>query len=94
MIPGVGKAMKNLDLDDDAFKSIEAIIFSMTPEERENPVLLNGSRKRRIAAGSGTDVQDINRLLKQFDETRKMMKMVQSGKNLNRMMQSMPGPKR
>lgn len=94
MIPGVGKAMKNLDLDDDAFESIEAIIYSMTPEERENPSVLNGSRKKRIAAGSGTDVQDINRLLKQFDETRKMMRMVQSGKNLNRMMSSMPGPRR
>jgi len=91
MIPGVGKAMKNLDLDDDAFKSIESIIFSMTPEERENPSILSGSRKKRIALGSGTDVQDINRLLKQFDETRKMMKLVQSGKNLNRMMSSMPG---
>jgi signal recognition particle subunit SRP54 len=94
MIPGVGKAMKNLDLDDDAFKNIEAIILSMTPEERENPAILSGSRKKRIAAGSGTDVQDINRLLKQFDETRKMMKLVQSGKNLNRMMHSMPGPRR
>lgn len=94
MIPGVGKAMKNLDLDDDAFKSIEAIIYSMTPDERENPTLLNGSRKKRIAMGSGTDVQDINRLLKQFDETRKMMKMVQAGKNLNRMMSSMPGPRK
>ena len=94
MIPGVGKAMKNLDLDDDAFKSIEAIIFSMTPEERENPTLLNGSRKKRIAMGSGTDVQEINRLLKQFDKTRKMMKMVQAGKNLNRMMNSMPGARR
>ena len=93
MIPGVGKAMKNLDLDDDAFKSIEAIIYSMTPEERENPTVLNGSRKKRIATGSGTDVQDINRLLKQFDETRKMMKMVQSGKNLSRMMGSMPRPR-
>ena len=91
MIPGVGKAMKNLDLDDDAFKSIEAIIFSMTPEERENPTLLNGSRKKRIAMGSGTDVQEINRLLKQFDETRKMMKMMQSGKKMSRMMGGMPG---
>ena len=93
MIPGVGKAMKNLDLDDDAFKSIEAIIYSMTPEERENPSVLNGSRKKRISMGSGTDVQDINRLLKQFEETRKMMKMVQSGKNMSRMMGSMPRPK-
>jgi signal recognition particle subunit SRP54 len=91
MIPGVGKAMKNLDIDDDAFKNIEAIIFSMTPGERENPSLLNGSRKKRIAGGSGTDVQEINRLLKQFDETRKMMKMMQSGKNMNRMMGGMKG---
>jgi signal recognition particle subunit SRP54 len=91
MIPGVGKALKNLDIDDDAFKSIEAIIFSMTPMERENPALLNGSRKKRIASGSGTDVQEINRLLKQFDETRKMMKMMQSGKNMGRMMGNMPG---
>ncbi len=91
MIPGVGKAMKNLDIDDDAFKSIEAIISSMTPVERENPALLNGSRKKRIAAGSGTDVQEINRLLKQFDETRKMMKMMQAGKNMNRMTSGMPG---
>jgi signal recognition particle subunit SRP54 len=91
MIPGVGKAMKNLDIDDDAFKSIEAIIHSMTPDERENPTLLNGSRKKRIASGSGTDVQEINRLLKQFDETRKMMKLMQSGKNMNRMMGGMRG---
>jgi signal recognition particle subunit SRP54 len=91
MIPGVGKAMKNLDIDDDAFKSIEAIISSMTPFERENPSALNGSRKKRIAAGSGSDVQEINRLLKQFDETRKMMKMMQSGKNMSRMMSGMPG---
>jgi signal recognition particle subunit SRP54 len=91
MIPGVGKALKNLDIDDDAFKSIEAIIHSMTPTERENPALLNGSRKKRIASGSGTDVQEINRLLKQFDETRKLMKLMQSGKNLGRMMGNMPG---
>jgi signal recognition particle subunit SRP54 len=94
MIPGVGKALKNLDIDDDAFKSIEAIIHSMTPAERENPVLLNGSRKKRIASGSGTDVQEINRLLKQFDETRKLMKMMQSGKNMGRMMGNMPGVRR
>jgi signal recognition particle subunit SRP54 len=89
MIPGVGKSLKNLDIDDDAFKSIEAIIHSMTPQERENPTLLNGSRRKRIAAGSGTNVTDINRLLKQFDETRKMMKMMSSGKNMNRMMAGM-----
>lgn len=94
MIPGVGKALKNLDIDDNAFKSIEAIIHSMTPVERENPVLLNGSRKKRIATGSGTDVQEINRLLKQFDETRKLMKLMQSGKNLGRMMGGMPGVRR
>ncbi len=94
MIPGVGKALKNLDIDDDAFKSIEAIIHSMTPLERENPSVLNGSRKKRIAEGSGTDVQEINRLLKQFDETRKLMKMMQSGKNMGRMMSGMPGMRR
>ena len=90
MIPGVGKALKNLDIDDDAFKGIEAIIYSMTPSEREHPELLNGSRKKRIAAGSGTDVQEINRLLKQFDETRKMMKMMQGNKKMGRMMGGMP----
>jgi signal recognition particle subunit SRP54 len=91
MIPGVGKAIKNLDIDDDAFKSIEAIIYSMTPVERENPTLLNGSRKKRIAEGSGSTVQEINRLLKQFDETRKMMKLMQTGKNMSRMMGGMQG---
>jgi len=79
MIPGAGKAIKNLDIDDDAFKGIEAIIQSMTPEERSNPVLINGSRRKRIAGGSGTSVQEVNQLLKQFNETRKMMKAV-SGK--------------
>jgi len=78
MIPGVGKAVKNLDIDDDAFKGIEAIIQSMTPEERSNPVLINGSRRKRIASGSGTTVQEVNQLLKQFNETRKMMKAVSS----------------
>ncbi len=94
MIPGVGKAMKNLDIDDDAFKGIEAIISSMTPEERENPVLLNGSRRKRIATGSGTTIQEVNRLVKQFDETRKMMKMMSGGKNMARMMRNMQGMKR
>lgn len=79
MIPGAGKAMKNLDIDDEAFKGIEAIIQSMTPDERSNPVLINGSRRKRIADGSGTTVQEVNQLLKQFTETRKMMKAV-SGK--------------
>jgi len=80
-IPGMGKLMKNIDIDDDAFKSIEAIIKSMTPQERENPALINGSRRKRIALGSGTDIQEVNRLLKQFEETRKLMKMVTSNKN-------------
>lgn len=94
MIPGVGKAIKNLDIDDDAFKEIEAIIQSMTPEERENPKLLNGSRRKRIANGSGRNIQEVNRLIKQFDETRKMMKMMSGGKNLSRMMGGMPFGKR
>lgn len=76
MIPGVGKAMKDIDIDDDAFKSIEAIIYSMTPKERSNPEVINGSRKQRIADGSGTSIQEVNKLLKQFDQTRKMMKMM------------------
>lgn len=71
MIPGVGKAIKDMDIDDNAFKSIEAIIYSMTPKERSNPELLNGSRRQRIAAGSGTSIQEVNRLIKQFDQTRK-----------------------
>lgn len=79
MIPGVGKAIKDADIDDDAFKGIEAIIFSMTPEERENPKILNGSRRKRIARGAGTDIQEVNRLIKQFAETSKMMKMMTSG---------------
>jgi signal recognition particle subunit SRP54 len=89
MIPGVGKAIKNLDIDDDAFKGIEAIILSMTPAERTNPSIMNGTRRKRIAEGSGTSIQEVNRLLKQFDETRRMMKMMSSNKggaNLARMM--------
>lgn len=76
MIPGVGKAIKDMDIDDDAFKSIEAIIYSMTPKERSNPEILNGSRRERIAKGSGTSIQEVNKLIKQFDQTRKMMKMM------------------
>lgn len=76
MIPGVGKALKDVDIDDNAFKSIEAIIQSMTPAERKNPALLNTSRRTRIAKGSGTNIQEVNKLIKQFDQTRKMMKMV------------------
>jgi len=75
MIPGMGKALKDVEVDDNAFKGIEAIIHSMTPRERENPALLNGSRKQRIAKGSGTTIVDVNRLLKQFEQTSKMMKM-------------------
>jgi signal recognition particle subunit SRP54 len=86
MIPGVGKAVKDLDIDDDAFKGIEAIIRSMTPEERTNPVVLNGNRRKRIAMGSGTSVQEVNKLLKQFDETRRMMKMMTRGGNAARLM--------
>ncbi len=79
MIPGVGKQIKDLDIDDDAFKGIEAIIQSMTPEERANPQILNGTRRARIAKGSGTDVQEVNKLIKQFDQTRKMMRMMTTG---------------
>ena len=88
MIPGMGKALKNIDIDDDAFKGVEAIIRSMTPEERANPIILNGSRRKRIAAGSGTSVQDVNKLIKQFDETKKMMKMITGSKG-SRLMQNM-----
>lgn len=86
MIPGVGKAIKDIDFDDDAFKSVEAIIYSMTPTERKNPSILNGSRKARIAKGSGTTIQEVNRLVSQFDQTRKMMKMVAGGGKMGRMM--------
>ena len=74
MIPGMGSAMKDLDIDNDSFKPIEAIIYSMTPKERETPDVIDASRKKRIAAGSGTSLQQVNNLLKQFDEMRKMMK--------------------
>ena len=80
MIPGVGKAIRDVDIDDNAFKGIEAIIQSMTPKERTNPELLNNSRRQRIAKGSGTNIQEVNRLIKQFDQTRKMMKMVTGSK--------------
>jgi signal recognition particle subunit SRP54 len=83
MIPGMGKAIRDLDIDDNAFKGIEAIIYSMTPAERENPVIINGSRRKRIAEGSGTNIQEVNRLIKQFDDTRKMMKMVTANKGRN-----------
>ncbi len=90
MIPGIGKAIKDVDIDDDAFKHVEAIIYSMTPEERSNPSLINGSRRKRIASGSGTSVQEINKLIKQFSETSKMMKMMGNKKNMAKMMQNMP----
>ena len=86
MIPGAGKALKNMDIDDDAFKGIESIIQSMTPEEREYPNVINGSRRKRIANGSGTTIQEVNSLIKQFTETKKMMKMVSNKKNMARMM--------
>ena len=76
MIPGVGKAIKDVEIGDDPFKNIEAIIYSMTPKERQHPEILNQSRRNRIAKGSGTNVQEVNKLIKQFDQTRKMMKMV------------------
>ncbi len=92
MIPGMGKAMKDVDLEDDAFAGIEAIIYSMTPEERQNPAILNGSRRKRIAMGSGSDIQEVNRLIKQFADTRKMMKMMSGGGGkLMNMMKGMPG---
>lgn len=96
MIPGVGKAIKDVDIDDNAFKGIEAIIKSMTPKERTNPEILNNSRRQRIAKGSGTNIQEVNKLIKQFDQTRKMMKMM-TGTNMAKMagmaskMKGMPG---
>jgi signal recognition particle subunit SRP54 len=92
MIPGVGKMMKDVDVDDDAFKHIEAIIHSMTPEERSKPALLNASRKKRIGAGSGTSIQQVNQLMKQFNQMSKMMKMMQGGggKKMMQMMKNMP----
>ncbi len=89
MIPGVGKAIKDIDIDDDAFKGIEAIINSMTPYERKNPDIIKGTRRQRIAKGSGTTLQDVNKLLKQFEDTRKMMKMATSMKNPMKMMRQM-----
>lgn len=84
MIPGVGKALKDVDMDNSSFKSIEAIILSMTPYEKENPSIINGSRRKRIAAGSGTSIAEVNRLLKQFDSTRKVMKTMTTGNFLRR----------
>lgn len=94
MIPGVGKAIRDVEIDNDAFKSIEAIIMSMTPYEREHPEVINGSRRQRIAKGSGTSAQDINRLLKQFDDMRKMMRAATTMRNPMKMMQQMRKAKR
>lgn len=94
MIPGIGKAMKDVDINDDAFKGIEAIIYSMTPEERENPDMINGSRRLRIAKGSGTNIQEVNKLIKQFDDTRKMMKMMGNKEQMAKLMRSMPQQRR
>ncbi|MBQ5872414.1 MAG: signal recognition particle protein [Bacteroidaceae bacterium] len=91
MIPGVGKAIKDMDIDDNAFKNIEAIILSMTPKERTHPECLNTSRRMRIAKGSGTNVQEVNRLIKQFDQTRKMMKMVTDKSKMQQLASMMKG---
>ena len=93
MIPGMNKAMKNVDVDDDSFKGIEAIINSMTKFERRNPKILNGSRRKRIALGSGTDITQVNQLIKQFSQMSKMMKMMQGGgaQKMMQMMQSRGG---
>jgi signal recognition particle subunit SRP54 len=90
MIPGVGKAVKDIDIDDDAFKGIEAIIFSMTPAERSKPELINGSRRQRLAKGSGQGIQEVNKLLKQFEDTRKMMRMMNDKNSMAKMMRNMP----
>ncbi|NUM51364.1 MAG: signal recognition particle protein [Flavobacteriales bacterium] len=90
MIPGVGKAVKDIDIGDDTFKHIEAIIYSMTPKERANPKLLDANRRKRIAVGSGTNIQEVNKLIKQFEDTSKMMKMMGNKENLAKMMRNMP----
>jgi signal recognition particle subunit SRP54 len=91
MIPGMGKAIKDVDIQDDAFKHIEAIILSMTPKERSTPSLINGQRKIRLANGSGTNIQEVNKLMKQFEDTKKMMKMMSNPKNMMSMMKQMKG---
>ena len=90
MIPGMGKAMKDVDLNNDSFKKVEAIILSMTPAERENPELLNGTRRARIAKGSGNTIQELNQFIKQFDDMRKMMKNMNKMSAAGRMMK-IPG---
>jgi signal recognition particle subunit SRP54 len=91
MIPGIGKMMKDVDIDDNAFKGIESIIDSMTPYERKNPKLINGSRRKRIARGSGNDVAEVNKIIKQFEETSKVMKMMSNKSNMAKMMKNFPG---
>jgi signal recognition particle subunit SRP54 len=90
MIPGIGKALKDVDIKDDAFKSIEAIIYSMTPAERETPDIINGNRRKRIAKGSGNDIQEVNKLIKQFEDTRKIMRMMNDKSKMAQLMKSMP----
>jgi signal recognition particle subunit SRP54 len=94
MIPGAGKALKDVDISNDSFKHIEAIIKSMTPQERQNPSVLNGSRRQRIAKGSGTNIQEVNKLLKQFEDMRKMMKVFSNKDQAAKMMRNMPGMRR
>ena len=91
MMPGMGKALKDVEIEDDAFKYIEAIIYSMTAAERENPDLINGPRKIRIAKGSGTNIQEVNKLMKQFEDTKKMMKMMSNPAKMRQMMKQMKG---
>jgi signal recognition particle subunit SRP54 len=94
MIPGMGKMVKDVDIKEDSFKHVEAIIHSMTPKERSNPDLLSGPRKKRIADGSGRNIQEVNKLMKQFEDTRKMMRMMSDKKgmaNMMRQMKNMPG---
>ena len=91
MLPGVGSKIKDLDIDDNAFKGIEAIIGSMTPKERVQPEILNGSRRQRISKGSGQSIQEVNKLLKQFEDTRKMMRMMGDKNKMAQLMKSMPG---
>ncbi len=93
MIPGMGKALKDVDIEDDAFKHIEAIIYSMTPAEKAKPTLINSQRKQRIAKGSGTNIQEVNKLMKQFEDTKKMMKMMSNPKNMMGMMKQLKGMK-
>lgn len=93
MMPGMGKMMKDVDIDDDAFKPLESMVMSMTPEERENPAILDSSRRKRIAKGSGNDISEINKIIKQFEETRKMMRLMSNKKNMAQMMRQMKGMK-